>query len=287
MWNCAGVVFVDKEELKMKKLVMIMAIGVVAVSLAAGTCFAKKIVIAGSTTVLPIAQKTAEVFMDENSGVDISVRGGGSGAGITALIDGNCSIANSSRPIRDTEIQKAASNNRDPVAHIVALDGIAVVVNKSNPISKLSKKQVRDIYTGKIGDWAQLGGKPGKIVVVSRDTSSGTFEAFGELIMNKEKVIPGALMQASNQGVAQIIAQTPGAIGYVGLGFMSKELKPVEIDGVMPSSETVLSGKYPVTRPLFMYTNGKPQGVLKEYLDFVKSPKGQELVETQGYVGLK
>ena len=271
----------------MKKIAMIMAIGIAAISLAAGTCFAEKIVMAGSTTVLPISQKTAEVFMDENSGVDISVRGGGSSVGITALIDGNCDIANSSRPIRDVEIQKAASNNRDPVAHIVALDGIAVVVNKSNPLSKLSKKQVRDIYTGKITDWSQIGGKPGKIVVVSRDTASGTFEAFGELIMNKEKVMPSALMQASNQAVAQIIGQTPIGIGYVGLGFMSGELKAVEIDGVMPSKDTVLSGKYPVSRPLFMYTNGKPQGIIKKYLDFLKSNRGPELVETQGYVGLK
>ncbi|MDD5120727.1 MAG: phosphate ABC transporter substrate-binding protein [Candidatus Omnitrophica bacterium] len=271
----------------MKKLAMMMVAGITALNLAAGTCFAEKIVVAGSTTVLPIAQKTAEVFMDENSGVDISVRGGGSSVGITALIDGNCNIANSSRSIRDVEIQKAASRGRDPVAHIVAMDGIAVVVNKSNPVSKLSKKQVRDIYTGKITDWSQAGGKPGKIVVVSRDTASGTFEAFGELIMNKEKVVPSALMQASNQAVAQIIGQTPNAIGYVGLGFMSGELKAVEVDGVMPSNATVLSGKYPVSRPLFMYTNGKPQGIVKEYLDFIKSKRGQDLVEVQGYVGLK
>ena len=154
-------------------------------------------------------------------------------------------------------------------------------------ISKLSKKQVRDIYTGKITDWSQIGGKPGKIVVVSRDTASGTFEAFGELIMNKEKVLPSALMQASNQAVAQIIGQTPGGIGYVGLGFMSGELKAVEIDGVIPSKETVLSGKYKVSRPLFMYTNGNPQGIIKEYLDFIKGPDGQNLVDSQGYVGLK
>ena len=271
----------------MKKLAVMMAAGIAAISLAAGTCFAEKIVMAGSTTVLPIAQKTAEEFMNDNPSADISVRGGGSSVGIAALIDGNCDIADSSRPIKDVEIQKASANGRDPVAHIVALDGIAVVVNKSNSVSKLSKKQVRDIYTGKITDWSQIGGKPGKIVVVSRDTASGTFEAFGELIMNKEKVLPSALMQASNQAVGQIIGQTPSGIGYVGLGFMSGELKAVEIDGVMPSKETVLSGKYPVSRPLFMYTNGKPQGVLKEYLDFIKSKKGQELVETQGYVGLK
>jgi len=272
----------------MKRLVAVIVAGFLGLGLFSSRCFAKeRIVMAGSTTVLPIAQKTAEVFMDENPNVDISVRGGGSSVGITALIDGTCDIADSSRPIKDTEIQKANSRGKDPVAHIIALDGIAVVVNKANPVSRLSKKQVKDIFMGKITDWSQVGGNPGKIVVVSRDTSSGTFEAFGTLVMNNEKVVPSALMQASNQAVAQIVAQTPGAIGYVGLGFMSKELKPVEIDGVMPSKETVLSGKYPVTRPLFMYTNGKPQGIIKKYLDFVKSPRGQDLVETQGYVGLK
>ncbi len=271
----------------MKKIAMIMAIGIAAISLAAGTCFAEKIVIAGSTTVLPIAQKTAEEFMNDNPSADISVRGGGSSVGIAALIDGNCDIADSSRPIKDVEIQKAVSNGRDPVAHIVALDGIAVVVNKSNPVSKLSKKQVKDIFMGKISDWSQLGGNTGKIVVVSRDTASGTFEAFGELVMQKEKVMPSALMQVSNQAVAQIINQTPNSIGYVGLGFMTNSLKAIEIEEVMPSKETVLSGKYSVTRPLFMYTNGKPQGTIKKYLDFVKSPDGQNLVESQGYVGLK
>ena len=271
----------------MKKLVMLMLAAVASLSLTLGTCLAEKIVMAGSTTVLPIAQKTAEVFMNDNSGVDISVRGGGSSVGIAALIDGTCDIADASRAIKDTEIEKAAANGRDPVAHIVAMDGIAVVVNKSNPISKLSKKQVRDIFTGKISDWSQLGGNPGKIVVVSRDTSSGTFEAFGELVMNKEKVMPSALMQASNQAVAQNIAQTPSGIGYVGLGFMSGDLKALEIEGVMPSKETVLSGEYPVTRPLFMYSNGKPQGMTKEFLDFIKSKEGQKLVEEQGYVGLK
>ena len=271
----------------MKRLAILTLAGLIGLTLSAGVCFAEKIVLAGSTTVLPIAQRTAEVFMDKNPGTDIAVRGGGSSVGIAGLIDGTCDIADASRAIKDTEIQQAATNGRDPVAHIVAMDGIAVVVNNSKPISKLSKKQIREIFTGKVSDWSQLGGNPGKIVIVSRDTSSGTFEAFGELVMNKDKVRPDALMQASNQAVATIVAQTPSAIGYVGLGFITKEIKPLEIEGVMPSKETVLSGKYPVTRPLFMYSNGKPQGLAKEYLDFVKSQEGQELVEEQGYVGLK
>ncbi|MFA5096868.1 MAG: PstS family phosphate ABC transporter substrate-binding protein [Candidatus Omnitrophota bacterium] len=271
----------------MKKIMILTLGGVIGLCLSAAFCFAEKIVISGSTTVLPVAQKTAEVFMDENPGADISVRGGGSSVGIAALIDGTCDIADASRAIKEAEIQKAAANGRDPVAHIVAMDGIAIVVNKSNPIAKLSKKQARDIFTGRVTDWSQVGGNPGKIVVVSRDTSSGTFEAFGELVMNKEKVMPGALMQASNQAVAQNIAQTPSAIGYVGLGFMSGQIKALEIEGVLPSRETVLSGQYPVTRPLFMYSNGKPQGMVKTYLDFVKSEEGQKIADEQGYIGLK
>ncbi|MDD5561688.1 MAG: phosphate ABC transporter substrate-binding protein [Candidatus Omnitrophica bacterium] len=271
----------------MKKFAILMAAGLIGLSVSAPACFAEKVVLAGSTTVLPIAQKTAEVFMDNNPGADITVRGGGSSVGIAAMIDGTCDIADASRAIKDTEIQKAAANGRDPVAHIVAMDGIVVVVNNSNPISKLSKEQVKDMFTGKVSDWSQLGGNPGKIVVVSRDTSSGTFEAFGELIMDKEKVRSDALMQASNQAVSTVISQTPSAIGYVGLGYVTKEIKPLSIDGVMPSRETVLSGEYPVTRPLFMYSNGKPKGLAKEYLDFVKSKEGQKIVEEQGYVGLK
>ncbi len=270
-----------------EQFVTLLLAGAFFLGLTATACFAEKLVIAGSTTVLPIAQKTAEVFMDENPSADISVRGGGSSVGIAALIDGTCDIADASRSIKETEIQKAVANGRDPVAHIVAMDGIAVVVNKSNPISKLSKQQIKDIFTGKITDWSALGGNPGKIVVVSRDTSSGTFEAFGELVMNKEKVVPSALMQASNQAVSQAVALTSSAIGYVGLGFMSGDIKALEIEGVMPSKETVLSGEYPVSRPLFMYSDGKPEGLVKDYLEFVKSREGQRLVEEQGYVGLK
>jgi phosphate transport system substrate-binding protein len=249
--------------------------------------YAERIVVAGSTTVLPIAQKTAEVFMENNPEADISVRGGGSSVGISALIDGTCDIADASRPIKDTEIEKAASNGRDPVAHIVAMDGIAVVVNNSNPISKLSKQQIKDIFTGKLKYWSELGGRAEEIVVVSRDSASGTFEAFAELVMNKEKVRSNSLMQASNQAVAQIVSKTSSAIGYIGIGFLSNALKPIEVDNVVVSKESVLSGKYPITRPLFMYSNGKPQGLVKDYIDFVKSDKGQIIVEEQGYVGLK
>lgn len=249
--------------------------------------YAEKIVMEGSTTVLPIAQKAAEVFMQKNSSADISVRGGGSGVGIASLIDGTCDIADSSRSIKDTELDKAVTNGKSIKAHVVAMDGIAVIINPANKISALTKKQVKDIYTGKISNWSQVGGDNQKIVVVSRDTSSGTFETFGELALDKQKVRPDAVMQASNQAVASTVARTPGAIGYVGLGFLNSGVKAVEIDGVAPSKETVLSGKYSIGRPLFMYTNGVPNGLVKELIDFIKSPEGQKLVEEDGFVALK
>ncbi len=250
-------------------------------------CYAEKIVVEGSTTVLPIAQKAAEVFMDKNPQAQISVRGGGSGVGIASLIDGSCDIADSSRSIKENELNKAVANGRNPKAHVVAMDGICVIVHPSNNIKALTKKQTKDIYTGRISNWMQVGGKDSKIVVVSRDTSSGTFEAFSELVLNKDKVRPDALMQASNQAIASIVGKTPGAIGYIGLGYLTSSVKAVEVDGVAASKETVLSNKYPIARPLFMYTNGAPKGLTKEFIDFIVSSEGQKLVEEDGFVGLK
>ncbi|MDD3065033.1 MAG: PstS family phosphate ABC transporter substrate-binding protein [Endomicrobiaceae bacterium] len=264
-----------------KKLFM----AALAVTCISSVSFAK-ITLEGSTTVLPIAQRAAEEMMDANDKIEISVRGGGSGVGINSLIAKKCDIAMASRSIKDSELQKAASNGVQPKAHVVAMDGIAVVVNDANPVRKLSKAQVRDIYTGKISNWSEVGGNNEKIVVVSRDSASGTFEAFGELALNKAKVRADALMQASNQAVATTVKNTKSAIGYVGIGYL-KGLADVAIDGVNASVETVLSGKYPYSRPLFMYSNGPAKGEAKEYLDFILSQDGQALVTREGFVGLK
>jgi phosphate transport system substrate-binding protein len=246
-----------------------------------------KVVLEGSTTVLPIAQRAAEAFMDSHPDSDISVRGGGSGVGITSIIEGTCDIADSSRPIKDAELAKAASKGKDIKAHVVAMDGIAVIVNNANKAAEISKKQVSDIYTGKISDWSKLGQAPGKIVVISRDSASGTFEAFGALALNGQKVRPDALMQASNQAIASMVSKTPGAIGYVGLGYVTDSVKALKVDGVAPSAQTVLTGKYPYSRPLFMYTNGEARGTAKEFIDSILSKEGQKLVEEDGFVGLK
>jgi len=245
------------------------------------------VTIKGSTTVLPIAQAAAEAFMEENPGESISVQGGGSGVGIASLIDGTCDIADASRPIKDEELDKAISRGIDPQADVIAMDGIAVIVHPSNSIEAFTKKEIRAIYTGRVSDWSQVGGSSGKIVVISRDSASGTFEAFNELALDKAKVRPDALLQASNQAVATTVAKTPGAIGYVGLGYVSDRVKAVTVDGIIPSKETILSGEYALSRPLFMYTNGKPKGAVKKFIDFVLSDKGQLLVEENGYVALK
>ena len=272
-----------------KKTICFTAIAALAIGLcmSADAAAANKIVLEGSTTVLPIAQKAAEVFMSKNPAVDISVRGGGSGVGVASLIDGTCDIGDSSRSMKDSELSKAGARGRNPKAHVIAMDGIAVIVNPSNGLNALTKDQLKGIFTGGISKWSEVGGTGDKIVIVSRDSSSGTFEAFGALALDGQKVRADALMQASNQAVASVVAKTPGAIGYVGLGYITGEVKAVPINGIEASKSTVLSGKYPLSRPLFMYTNGDPQGAVKTFLDFVMSDEGQKIVDEEGFVALK
>jgi len=242
----------------MKRITLILTLACLILTLMVSISQAGEgqLVVQGSTTVLPIAQAVAEVFMQNNPQANISVRGGGSGKSIS------------------------------PVPHIIAMDGIAVIVHPSNPVQGLSTEQIKDIYTGKITNWKDLGGKDQKIVVVSRDSSSGTFETFEKIVLKGKKVIPEALAQASNKTVATIVATTKGAIGYVGLGYLSGTIKALEVNGVIPERETVVSGKYPISRPLYMYTNGVPQGIAKDFIEFIWSEEGQKIVEEQGFVSL-
>ncbi|HOO46440.1 MAG TPA: phosphate ABC transporter substrate-binding protein [Deltaproteobacteria bacterium] len=246
-----------------------------------------KITIKGSTTVLPIAQIMAEEFMDENHDITISVQGGGSGVGIASLIDGTADIADSSRKMSRNELERAKASGVSPYEITIALDGIAVVVHPSNIKNYLNTDQLRAIYTGKISNWSEIGGEHRKIVVISRDTSSGTYEAFADLALSGQKVRPDALITASNQAVNLTVAQTPGAIGYLGLGYVSKKVKAVRINTIECTKDTIRSGKYPLSRPLYMYTNGIPEGTIKTFIDYVQSRQGQELVESQGFVSIR
>ena len=244
----------------------------------------RTLVLTGSTTVLPIAQLCAEKFMDQHPDVNISVRGGGSGVGIAALIDGTCDIAMASRPMKTKELKSARGKGINPLATVIAKDGIAIIVHPSNPLSEITLAQLKDIYTGKISNWKDVGGKPGKIVVISRDVASGTFEVFKKIVLKGAKTRADALMLASNKAVATTVEKTPGAIGYVGLGYISSKVKALAVDGVEPTKETVVSGKYKLARPLYLYTDGKPTGLAKEFIDFVLSPAGQKIVDKIGFV---
>ncbi len=260
---------------------------VLAAALCSSAAAQNKIVLEGSTTVLPIAQKAAEVYMKKNPDMNIIVRGGGSGVGLTSIIDGICDIADSSRAIKQKELDNAFKKGKQLKAHTVAMDAIIIVVNPSNPVEDLSKEQVKDIFTGKIKNWKELGGSDMKIVAVSRDSASGTFEAFIEHGLDKKRVRPDALTQASNQGVANIVAQNPGAIGYVGIGYISDKVKPVKYNGVKASRETVLKNKYSLARPLFMYTEQNMKPEVKKFIDFIKSDEGSAIVEQAGFIALK
>jgi len=258
----------------------------------AGARGENRLSIQGSTTVLPIAQAVAEEYMDlADRGllpeVDITVRGGGSGVGIAALIDGTIDIAGASRSMKSKEIEKAKARGIEPFATVIAKDGIAVIVHPSNSVTGLKLEDIRVIYTGQISNWSEVGGEGKSIVVISRDTASGTFETFKELVLKGEKVRGDALMLASNQAIATTIARTSGAIGYVGLAYLSPSVKALEIEGVRPSQETVVSGEYELSRPLLMYTNGKPKGLAKKFMDFVLSLAGQRIVKDLGFVPLR
>lgn len=249
--------------------------------------WAGSININGSTTVLPIGQKVAEAYMKEHPEVSISVSGGGSGNGIKALIDGTTDVAMSSRFIKDKEVQAAVEKGRYPVPFAVAYDCIVPVVHPSNPLKDLTIEQLKNIYMGNVKNWKEVGGPDSEVVVISRDTSSGTYEVWEEKVMNKERVYAGALLQASNGAVAQAVAKNKNAIGYVGFGYINKDLKGLSVNGVVGNEQTTLSGQYPISRALFMFTQGWPQGDVLNFINYVLNPKtGQTYVKEAGFVPL-
>ena len=248
---------------------------------------AENLVVKGSTTVLPIAQKMAEEYMRQTPDIKISISGGGSGNGIKALVDGSTDIANSSRFIKGKEVKLAVEKDTYPVPFAVAYDCIIPVVHPTNTLTNITMGQLKDIYTGKVTNWQKIGGPDRPVVVISRDTSSGTYEVWSKKVMTKERVFPGALLQASNGAVAQLVAKNKNAIGYIGIGYMNKDVKPLQVNSIKGSIETTLNGIYPISRPLFMFTPGWPKGVTLNFINFVLHPeKGQKYVGAAGYVPL-
>jgi phosphate transport system substrate-binding protein len=270
-----------------KLIAMIALFALVGLAAAPGSAVAEeRIIIDGSTTVGPIAKAFAEYYMSKNKDVNITVSESGSGNGAKSLINGMCHIADMSRFMKDKEYSAAIDKGRTPVAHVVAIDGIVMIVHPSNPANGLTIAQVRDIYMGRIENWKELGGPNVEIVMISRDTNSGTYETFEKLVMKKEKIYEKAEYVGSNGAIRQRVQTTPAAIGYVGLGFVDRSVKALEIDGVVPDMNTISSGIYPIARPLFMFTDGYPKlGThLHRFITLYLSPRGQEIIEEIGFI---
>jgi phosphate transport system substrate-binding protein len=253
------------------------------------------IVVKGSDTMVNLASAWAEEYQLKNPGVKISVSGGGSGFGITALIDGTTDICNNSRPWKQEEIARAKKEKGfDPVQIVVALDGVTVVVNPQNPVNDLTMEQLAAIYTGKISNWREVGGLDAPIVVLSRDSNSGTHVFFKEHVLQaKDKNAEyGSDVQflPTSQSIHDEVARNPNAIGYFGLGYLSDKVKVLGIkkdassDAEKPSLESIKDGSYPIARPLFVTTRGQPEGIIKEYIDWILGPEGQRIVSELEFV---
>ena len=247
----------------------------------------------GSDTVLPLSQKEAEEFMKSNKSASISVVGGGSGVGITALIDGSTDIAMSSRKMKMDEKLKLSDAGKSAKESIIAYDALAIIVNPSNPVSQLKREQLEGIFTGKITNWKEVGGEDMKITVYSRESSSGTFDFIKEHVMKNKNYASTALMMPATGAIVQSVSQTKGAIGYVGFAYIEKEIKALAVsnDGgktfVKPSIATAKDKTYPITRPLFYYYLTKDEGKIKPLLDYILSDAGQKTVAEVGYISLK
>ncbi len=265
-----------------RKILLCATVFGVMVSGTAGA--AGKIVIDGSTTVGPIAKAFATHFT-RSTGVQVTVSESGSGNGAKSLINKTCDIATMSRPMKDKELAAARSNGVNPVEHIVALDGLCIVVHPSNRVNALSKAQIRGIYMGKYTNWSEVGGPNSPIVMIQRESNSGTADSFKELVMGKDNPISKrAETQSSNGAIKSRVASTPAAISYIGLGFVDASVKAVLVDGIEADVKTVRNNTYPIHRPLFMYTNGQPTGAVKQFIDLPKTIEGKNIIHETGFV---
>lgn len=253
----------------------------------AGTELSGSITVSGSDTMVNLAQAWAEQFGTDNPGVMVSVKGGGSGNGIAALINKTVDFADSSRDIKDEEVTQAKANGVDPITTVVAKDGVVIIVNSANKVADISEDNLGKVYRGEITNWKELGGADAPIVLLSRDSSSGTYGFMQDEVIGKEKKFAKSTRNLqSTQAIVDEVSKNANAIGYIGLGYENASIKPISVDGVQSSVDTVLDGSYALSRSLNMISNGAPTGVAKAYVDWILSPAGQKLVVDQGFVPL-
>lgn len=242
------------------------------------TCSQRKggIIIAGSTSVQPFIEKIAEHFMDDNPNLLINVQGGGSTAGIQATFNKTCQIGTSSRNLKVSE--------KGLKEYLLAVDGIAVIVHKDNPIEALSIEQIQGIFSGTIKDWAELGEMNGRIIPVTREEGSGTRGAFEDMLMGAIMISDACLVQDSNGAVREIIATTPQGIGYISVGLVDEREKALAINGIEPTLDNLINRKYLFTRPFLMLVIQEPTGAIKEFIDYALSDKGQQILKGEGLI---
>lgn len=246
----------------------------------------------GSDTLVMLAQRLAETFMEKNPGATVQVTGGGSGTGIAGLINGTTQVATASRTMKAAEEAHVQSRRGQPaVDHAVALDGIAIYVHEDNPVPHLTLEQLKGIYQGEIKDWSEVGGEAGAITLYSRENNSGTYAFVKDEVLDGEDFSPLAQTLPGTAAVVNAVAKDPKGIGYGGIAYGS-DVRPLAVkkdeasEAVTPSMETVTSGAYPIARKLYMYTVGEPTGVAAQFLEFATSPEGQKLAEKAGYYPL-
>ena len=255
--------------------------------------------IKGSDTIVNLVQVWAEKFSQIHDGTNVGVTGGGTGTGFAALLNNTCDIAMASRQVEENEINLAKKQNITYKEFIVGLDGLAVLVNKNNPINDITIDQLRDIFMAKITNWKEIGGEDRPIVLLSRESNSGTHMFFKETVIrlndinSKDEFSPKALLMPSSQAIVDEIYQNPNAIGYAGIGFMNDQTKAISvaaqnsIEYFYPTIENVMYGRYPISRPLYLYTNGEPEGIVKEFIDYALSEEGQKVVVETAFVPIK
>ncbi len=250
---------------------------------------AEKLVLKGSDTLgAKLVPQLAEAYKAQHPGVTFEIAAEGSTTGIAAIIDGTADIGMASRRAKPTEVATAATNGVKMFPTVVAFDGIAVIVNTSNPISGLSKRQIEQIFTGEVTDWSAVGGKAGKISIYTRNTASGTYAEFKEMAMSKRDYAGTSQKMAGNEQIAAEVGKNPNGVGYVGMAYLKAPgIKAVSDDGGLPTKASVQSHSYPLARPTFFYTNGSPNGLVADFIHFVLGPEGSKIVDQVGFVPVK
>jgi len=272
----------------MKKILVSCLCVLVLCSSMASVFAQNEIRIDGSTTVGPIVDAFVEAFNEKMPDLRFSVKKTGSGDGATALVEGRCEIAAMSRFMRHDEYNKAVAAGRMPVPFTICLDSVCLIVHPSNPVRSLSKEQVKKIYTGEITNWRELGGPNIPIIAISRDTSSGTYEVFYELALDKEKMGTRIEFANSNPQIFTRVSTTQGAIGYVGLGFLTRGVEAVRYENVLPSKVSIANGTYKLSRPLYLFTDGYPAlgSSLLAFCNFFLTEEGHEIISAKGFIPL-